>query len=62
MEILCSQNGKNGVLEVLKIKAFFAVPPWWTIFLRISLCGFHTGSIEKSKVTEGLSKNVKKIL
>ena len=49
MEILYSQNGKNGVLEVLKIKAFFAVPPWWTDFLRTSLCGFYTGGIEKSK-------------
>ena len=35
MEMLYSQNDKNGVLEVLDIKNFFTAQPWWTDFLRI---------------------------
>ena len=30
-----SQNDKNDIIEVLEIKTFFAVQPWWTDFLRI---------------------------
>ena len=33
--MMYSQNDKNGVLEVVEIKTFFAIQPWWTDFLII---------------------------
>ena len=35
MEMMYSQNNENGIFEVLKIKTFFPVQPWWTYFIRI---------------------------
>ena len=27
--MICSQNNETGILEILKLKVFFAVQPWW---------------------------------
>ena len=34
-KLMYPQNDKLSILEVLEVKAFFAVQPWWTDLLRI---------------------------
>ena len=37
LKLMYSQNNETGILEVLKIKIFFAAQSWWAEFLRIFL-------------------------